>query len=410
MRAYTDSMKTVKALWGQRMKWQVGTVEDLLTLGVNRLTLLDWGQQASGLFAAFSRFLWLAVLLALCLVGDLNFQWVWWVVLPLFFVAVQVRHALRIPHRDRADLVHAFLIVPAETFAWLRAGWFTAAWFQAPLAMLLGKRKDRWQAQYRAEAFRRGLVGRIRLVGGRTTALAVAGLTVLLSVGNLYPASGLPTVASMARVGPVASFDHSVPRQCAAHVALTSEAVDVPTADLLRRYGLHATFYLTAAQVEQDREGVRAIAADGHQIGVRLDASPEARTLTTAQAGAEIRRTAELVERTTGDRPALVRPAGAAPAPATATALPAQGRPPVRWTVEAEAEDGRVPGADALGDARDGDVVLLQGDDESVLRAVPLLAATLREHDLCTGRVVADQARPHTPTLSQSHAVRVVSW
>ena len=127
-----------------------------------------------------------------------------------------------------------------------------------------------------------------------------------------------------------------------------------------------------------------------------------------AQTGAEIRRTAELVERTTGERPALVRPAGGAPAPATTTALPAQGRPPVRWTVVAE--DGRVRGADALGDARDGDVVLLQGDDESVLRAVPLLAATLREHDLCTGRVVADQTRPHTPTLSQSHAVRVVSW
>jgi glycosyltransferase involved in cell wall biosynthesis len=50
VRAYTDSMKTVKALWGQRMKWQVGTIEDLLKIGVNRLTVLDWWQQFSGIF------------------------------------------------------------------------------------------------------------------------------------------------------------------------------------------------------------------------------------------------------------------------------------------------------------------------------------------------------------------------
>src|SRR5690242_4123833 len=31
---WTD-MPTIKALWGQRMKWQVGTVEDLLRFGVN---------------------------------------------------------------------------------------------------------------------------------------------------------------------------------------------------------------------------------------------------------------------------------------------------------------------------------------------------------------------------------------
>src|SRR3954452_5344259 len=66
VRAYTDSMKTVKALWGQRMKWQVGTIEDLISIGVNRLTLVDWLQQASGIFAAFARYLWLAVILALC--------------------------------------------------------------------------------------------------------------------------------------------------------------------------------------------------------------------------------------------------------------------------------------------------------------------------------------------------------
>ena len=41
VRAYTDSMKDLKSLWNQRLKWQVGTIEDLLSFGVNRLTLRD---------------------------------------------------------------------------------------------------------------------------------------------------------------------------------------------------------------------------------------------------------------------------------------------------------------------------------------------------------------------------------
>jgi cellulose synthase/poly-beta-1,6-N-acetylglucosamine synthase-like glycosyltransferase len=48
VRAYTDSMKTVKSLLGQRMKWEVGTIEDLCSIGLNRLTCLDWWQQVAG--------------------------------------------------------------------------------------------------------------------------------------------------------------------------------------------------------------------------------------------------------------------------------------------------------------------------------------------------------------------------
>ena len=152
------------------MKWQVGTIEDLLKIGVNRLTVMDWFQQLSGMFSAFARYLWVAVILTLCLVGHLRFQWLWWVAVPLFFVVLQVKHAHRIPHRDRVDVLYAFLIIPSEAFAWLRAGWFTAAWIQAPVDLIRGRHKDRWGLQYRAEAFRRGLVGKLRLAGIRVVA------------------------------------------------------------------------------------------------------------------------------------------------------------------------------------------------------------------------------------------------
>lgn len=152
VRAYTDSMKTVRALWGQRMKWQVGTVEDLLVLGVNRLTLLDWWQQFTGLFMALIRLLWISVLTAQAVFGVLQFQLIWWVLVPVLFVSMELYNALRIPNRDKIDVWMACAIVPAEIFAWLRSAWFVKAWIDVLVSRVTGNRKDRWQLQYAAEA------------------------------------------------------------------------------------------------------------------------------------------------------------------------------------------------------------------------------------------------------------------
>ena len=152
VRAYTDSMKTVRALWGQRMKWQVGTVEDLLTIGVNRYTLIDWWQQAAGLFMAGMRLLWVSLIIVMAMLGILQFQWFWWVAVPVIFVGIELYSALRIPHRDRIDVLFACLILPAEIFAWLRSGWFVKAWIDVLVSRLTGNRKDRWQLQYAAES------------------------------------------------------------------------------------------------------------------------------------------------------------------------------------------------------------------------------------------------------------------
>jgi biofilm PGA synthesis N-glycosyltransferase PgaC len=150
VRAYTDSMKSLRALWGQRMKWQVGTVEDLLTFGINRRTLLDWRQQAAGLLAALTRLLWVAVTVGAVVTG--MFAWTW---LPLLITAtfcwVDAVSALRIPHRDRTDVLVALALVPQELFAWLRAGWFVCAWWEVIRSRVKGSRKDRWALQYSAE-------------------------------------------------------------------------------------------------------------------------------------------------------------------------------------------------------------------------------------------------------------------
>ncbi len=150
VRAYTDSMKTIRALWGQRMKWQVGTVEDLLDLGLNRLTLRDWAQQAMGLLGIFLKLLWLFVMVTSIALGAFQFILFWWIV-PILFIALDIKRTFRIPHMDWKDLLIAATFFPQELFMWLRAGWFFASWWAVFSSKITRRRVDRWEAQYTAE-------------------------------------------------------------------------------------------------------------------------------------------------------------------------------------------------------------------------------------------------------------------
>jgi hypothetical protein len=81
-----------------------------------------------------------------------NFTWTWLpLVLTATFCWIDAVHALRIPHRDRTDVLLALTLVPQELFAWLRAGWFVSAWCEVLASRLKGSRKDRWALQYSAE-------------------------------------------------------------------------------------------------------------------------------------------------------------------------------------------------------------------------------------------------------------------
>lgn len=153
VRAYTEAMQSVRSLWAQRMKWQVGTVEDLMSFGVRPLTFIDWRQQAAGLLASFVRISWVVFTLLALVTGTLTLAWFWFLA-PLFFIANDVKQSLRIPHRDRTDVLVAALLLPQEFFAWMRAGWFLAAWSEVLIGRVTHRRKDRWALQYAAEGAR----------------------------------------------------------------------------------------------------------------------------------------------------------------------------------------------------------------------------------------------------------------
>ena len=146
VRAYTDAMKTVSALWSQRMKWQSGTVSDLMKLGFNRLTALDWIQQFAGFLQAFVRIGWLLALIVSLALGSFVFHPIW-LVCPVYFAVTDWIMAGRIPHRTWRDRVNAVALVPQDLFAYMRAGWFIYAWTE----VLSGSEKDRWTVQYQSE-------------------------------------------------------------------------------------------------------------------------------------------------------------------------------------------------------------------------------------------------------------------
>jgi cellulose synthase/poly-beta-1,6-N-acetylglucosamine synthase-like glycosyltransferase len=161
VRAYTDAMTDLKSLWAQRMKWQTGTVSDLMDFGVNRLTLFDWRQQVQGLVAIAVRLAWIVLTAAAVALGTLEFHPLW-LIPPALFLANDVRQAFRIPNAQPADIVVAALLVPQEVFAFLRAGWFAASWGQElsrrawgvmydRLGMDRPGVRDRWNLQARAE-------------------------------------------------------------------------------------------------------------------------------------------------------------------------------------------------------------------------------------------------------------------
>jgi cellulose synthase/poly-beta-1,6-N-acetylglucosamine synthase-like glycosyltransferase len=146
--AYTDAMTTVSTLWAQRMKWQTGTISDLIRFGLNKLTIRDWFWQAGGALSAAVRVAWVACMIISGCLGWYRFN-PWWLLVPVYFSAIEVIHSFRIPEpeRDYKDVLLAALVFPQEFIAWMRAALNAAAW----LEILTGRTKDRWAIQYQAQ-------------------------------------------------------------------------------------------------------------------------------------------------------------------------------------------------------------------------------------------------------------------
>jgi poly-beta-1,6-N-acetyl-D-glucosamine synthase len=143
---FTGSMTTIRALWHQRIKWQSGTIGDLINFGFNRLNWREWMQQAFGLICVVFWILWLTYNGSEAARGHLIPNWSW-AFYPAIFSVVESIHAWRIHGRDWKDMVLAATLVKALAYTWISMAWILASW----VIILRGSTRDLWAAQYAAE-------------------------------------------------------------------------------------------------------------------------------------------------------------------------------------------------------------------------------------------------------------------
>jgi poly-beta-1,6-N-acetyl-D-glucosamine synthase len=147
----TGSMQTIKALWHQRIKWQSGTIGDLINFGFNKLNWREWVQQFFGIICIIFWILWLTSNGADLAEGHLKPN-IFWLVYPLIFSVVESIHAWRIHGRDWKDMVLAASLFKALFYTWISMAWIIASWW----IILRGSTKDLWAAQYAAEGMEAG--------------------------------------------------------------------------------------------------------------------------------------------------------------------------------------------------------------------------------------------------------------
>ena len=142
----TGSMKTIPALWNQRIKWQSGTIGDLINFGLSRHNWREWAQQVFGLVTIVFWVCWLTLNISALSVGRFHPS-VSWAVYSGIFMSIELFHAWHIHGRDWKDLVLSGLLIKSIFCTWLTMGYVITSWW----IILRGSKRDLWKAQYQAE-------------------------------------------------------------------------------------------------------------------------------------------------------------------------------------------------------------------------------------------------------------------
>lgn len=152
IRAYTDAMPNMKHLRAQRLKWQTGTIEDIIRFGMNKYTWESWAQQIIGLFLAVITMAWISLLMFTLALGHQVFSlFSWWTLIPLLSAMVNIKNSLRIPSYDWIDVAIGGTLIVGEVYGIIRLVWMVHAWTEVIIGKITKKRKDRWQMQGMAE-------------------------------------------------------------------------------------------------------------------------------------------------------------------------------------------------------------------------------------------------------------------
>ncbi|HEX8766881.1 MAG TPA: glycosyltransferase family 2 protein [Jatrophihabitans sp.] len=146
-RAYAGPMITLRALLGQRRKWDEGMIRLLLSHSiVDKNTRLPWRQNMALLTDGLLRVQLVLLLAAALMVHQYVWSWIW-AVPPVLAALLNMRIAWYVPGRRFGDLLFGVLLFPAELWLLFRIYSTGLSW----LNVMFGKKRDGWAAQAAAE-------------------------------------------------------------------------------------------------------------------------------------------------------------------------------------------------------------------------------------------------------------------
>ena len=178
--------------------------------------------------------------------------------------------------------------------------------------------------------------------------------------------------------------------------------------DVLRAFGVRATFFVLGARAQAAPDVVKRAADDGHEIGNHTWDHAALPLRTRSAMRETIRRTSDLVQQITGTRPRVFRAPFGWRNPWLDGAARREGCEPIAWTVGVYDTDR--PGVDAIVDRAieafiDGSILLLhdgrsldpEPDASQVVEALPRIVGEARRRGfrlLTISELLAD-SRPH---------------
>ena len=149
--------------------------------------------------------------------------------------------------------------------------------------------------------------------------------------------------------------------------------------DILKKYGVHATFFMQGVNASYYPDVVKRIYEEGNELGNHTWDHKNLKNLSEAEIRAEIDDAADVIEEAAGARPMVVRPPYGG---YNDTVKAVVQEPLIRWSVDSEDWDSRDPDVivpHVLEDVEDGDIILFHDVHETTTPAIERLVPELQK-------------------------------
>lgn len=147
--------------------------------------------------------------------------------------------------------------------------------------------------------------------------------------------------------------------------------------DILKKYGVHATFFMQGQNASYYPEVVKRIYNEGHELGNHTWDHQNLKNLSEAEIAEEVNSAADTIQSITGARPPVVRPPYGG---YNDTVKAVVKEPLIRWSVDSEdwsSRDANVIVPLVLSEVEDGDIILFHDIHETTTPAIEQLVPEL---------------------------------